>query len=69
MLSFSTILQGSEATEKNAIGFANYFDFSEDEIEETHLSNAVFFATVNGISIYYNYGADYYFFTADHLNN
>jgi hypothetical protein len=69
MLTFSTILQGSEATEKNAIGFANYFDFSEDEIEETPFIHCRFFTALNGISIYYNYGADYYFFTADHLNN
>jgi hypothetical protein len=67
MLTFSTILQGSEATEKNAIGFANYFDFSEDEIEETPFIHCRFFATINGISIYYNYGADYYFFSPDSL--
>ena len=67
MKTYSTILQGSEATEKNAIGFADYFDFSEDQIKETPFINCRFFATVNGVSIYYNYGADYYFFSSDSL--
>lgn len=68
MITFSTILQGHEATEENAINFAQSFDFSDDQTEDIHLFNTSYFDTVNGVKIYYNYAADYYFFTADYLN-
>jgi len=63
MKTYSTILQGSEATEENARFFAQEFDFSEDEEEEYQGRDHQFIDTVNGIDIYYHFGADYYFFT------
>ena len=62
METYSTILQGSEATEKNAIEFAQGFDFSQSELEESNIKFKTYIDTVNGIEIYYDYGADYYFF-------
>lgn len=63
MLVYSTILQGSEATEKNALNFAQGYDFSEDETENFNYNSSYFVDTVNGIDIHYNYKADYYFFS------
>lgn len=65
MLIYSSILQGSEATEEKAMDFAQYFDFSEDEAQEHKFQfhHHTFIDTVNDINIYYNSTADYYFFT------
>lgn len=64
MKTYNTILQGHEATEENARNFAQGFDFSQDEMENTntsiHYDNYI--DTINGIEIYYNRTADYYFF-------
>lgn len=67
MLTFSTILQGSEATEMNAINFALGFDFSEDETEELNfnVNHYHFIDKMDGIIIYYNWVADYYFFAPE----
>jgi hypothetical protein len=64
MITFSTILQGHEATEENAVNFALGFDFSEDETEENPVkfNDYKYIDTLNGIDIYYCFGADYYFF-------
>ena len=61
---YSTILQGSEAIENKAIEFSQSYDFSEDDIEEYQLHNYYddYIDTINGIDIYYNTTADYYFF-------
>lgn len=61
---YDHILQGSEATEKNAFNFATYFNFSDVETEEKEMPKySNFIETVNDIDIYYCFGADYYFFT------
>lgn len=65
MVTYSTILQGSEATEENARNFAQHFDFSEDETEEAATMHKTYIDTVNGVEIYYQYGADYYFFAPE----
>ena len=62
MKAYSVILQGEEATEHNARNFALWFDFSESEVEEYSGAHNDYIDTVNGIDIYYQYGADYYFF-------
>jgi hypothetical protein len=61
---YSTILQGSEATKENAINWATGFDFSEDDTTEYNRSllHHNYINTVNGIEIYYDFAADYYFF-------
>jgi hypothetical protein len=63
---YYTILQGSEATEENARDFALSYDFSQDDTEEQsysiHYDNYI--DTINGVEIYYNSTADYYFFSS-----
>lgn len=64
MLIYNTILQGSEATEENAINFALSFDFSECETEE-YTNDRMYIDTFNGIDVYYQYVANYYFFAPE----
>ena len=59
---FNYILQGHEATLKNAISCAQGLDFSEIEINEENIPYLIYKDTVNGIEIYYNYGCDSYYF-------
>lgn len=70
MITFSTILQGYEAELNFAYDFALSFDFSEDETEEFNYSyfDCQFIDCINGIQIYYNKVADYYFFSSDEIN-
>ncbi len=60
---FDAILEGSEATEENAIDFARGFVWCECESSEQSIGYAQHVETIDGIGIYYDYGADYYFFT------
>jgi hypothetical protein len=64
---YDTILQGYEATEKNALDWALCYDFSQDESQEFKFNwqHHNFIDTVYGINVYYNATADYYFFTAN----
>jgi len=62
MGTYSVILQGSDATEENARNFALGFDFSQSELQECSSKDSTYIDTLNGIDIYYHYGADYYFF-------
>ena len=60
---FNHILQGHEATEGNAYAHANGFDWSEDEAtEKDKPEHSTHIDSVNGVGIYYDYAADYYFF-------
>jgi hypothetical protein len=70
MLIYDHILQGHEATEENAMNQARGLDWSSIEISEQNKPmHSRFFDTINGIDIYYDYGADYYFFAdADEPN-
>ena len=60
--SYDFILQGDEATEETARNCA--LSLVWEEIGETYQSirYAEYIDTVNAIAIYYDYGADYYFF-------
>jgi len=65
---YDIILQGSEATEQNAIDLCNGLDWSEVEVYEDRMYEySSYFDTVNGIDIYYDYGADYYYFVDPEL--
>ena len=65
MKTYDHILQGEEATEENAILHAQGLDWQEIECKEEnpcpdwHYDHC---NTVNGIDIYYNRKANYYFF-------
>jgi len=60
---FNYILQGSEATEENAIQAARGLDWQEVETTEANYPNLQYVGTLNGVGIYYNYGSDDYYFT------
>ena len=61
-ITFDATLQGHEATEENAIEMARGMVWSECEISQDSIGYGRHVATVEGIDVYYDYGADYYFF-------
>jgi hypothetical protein len=71
MRTYSTILQGSEAVESLALDFARGYDFSEDETEDYNKTfyHDQYVDTIQGIEVYYNRTADYYFFSAENIQN
>lgn len=65
MKTYSFILQGCDATEENAIWFASEYSHIIKENTEEYKGNVYhqdYIDTINGIDIYYNIPADYYFF-------
>jgi hypothetical protein len=62
MMVYDAILQGDEATEANALDYARGMVWDEVEVSEQEIKYSQFIDTVNGIDVYYDYGADYYFF-------
>jgi len=63
---YDHILQGHDATEQNAINHAMQVDWAGIEItEQDKPRHSRFIDNHNGINIYYDYGADYYFFEDD----
>lgn len=61
---FEYILQGHEATLDNAVSAANNLDWSGvgTYYRETPYLHSDFIVCVNGVRIFYDYGADYYYF-------
>ena len=62
MIVYDAILQGDEATEANALDYARGMVWDEVEASEQDIKYAEFVDTVDGVDVYYDYGADYYFF-------
>lgn len=66
-LNFNTypvILSGTQAICHNdALDWARGYCFGEEEPEELTIHYADHIDTVNGIDVWYDVGADYYFFT------
>lgn len=60
---YDAILQGDDATEENAIDYARGMVWSECETTEQSIGHCQHVDTVAGVHIYYDYAADYYFFT------
>ena len=58
------VILGGEETESDgcAIDFASGFVFSELESSTQNIAYGRYIDTVEGIDIYYDFGADYYFF-------
>jgi len=52
--------------DEQAIEYARGMVWGECETTEQTISHGRFIALVNGIGVYYNYGADYYFFTEEY---
>ena len=59
---FDPILQNGES-QADAIEYARGLDWSEQEATEQSIAYAEYIDTIDGIGVYYDYGADYYFFT------
>ena len=59
---FDAILQNDE-TESEALDYARGMVWSECECSEQSIANARYIDTIDGIGVYYDFGADYYFFT------
>lgn len=62
MKTYDIILQGDDANYDYAIEFAQGFDFSDVGLKESSTVRSTYVDTVDGIDVWYNYGADYYFF-------
>lgn len=60
MMVYDTILQGVDQAE--ALDFARGMVWAEVETTEQDIKYADFIDTVDGVEVYYDYGADYYFF-------
>lgn len=59
---FDAILQNGES-EADALDYARGMVWSECESSEQTIAYANHIDTIDGIGVYYDYGADYYFFT------
>jgi hypothetical protein len=62
---FDYILQGSEASEENAMEHAKYFEWSNLDKTVQKLPNLSYVDTVDGVEIYYDRAADYYAFAPE----
>ncbi len=63
---YDAILNGYEAeSDEDAIDYARGMVWSEVETTEQSIGYARYIDSVDGVSIYYDYGADYYFFCDD----
>ena len=62
---YDCILQEGEVDEQDALDWAAGFEFSECETSLQDIKYAQYVDTINGVGVYYDYGADYYFFTDD----
>ena len=58
---YNHILEGVE--ESDAIECARQMVWSECEITEQTIAHAKHVETIDRVGVYYDYGADYYFFT------
>ena len=63
-LTFEAILQNGE-TEQEALDYAAGMAWCEVECSEQTIGHARYIDTVEGVGVYYDYGADYYFFTEE----
>jgi hypothetical protein len=62
MMIYDAILEGDDANEANALDYARGMVWDEVEVSEQEIKYSQFIDTVDGIDVYYDYGADYYFF-------
>ena len=64
MQTFDAILEGWQVdNDEVAIDYANGADWCNYEISEQDIKYKRYIDTVNGVGVWYDYGADYYFFT------
>lgn len=66
VLFYDLILQGDDTSVDNAIALAQCgAALSESAIVEQKIRYLKFIDTINGVEIYYDYGADYYCFAPE----
>ena len=68
MLTYSIILQGAESSEEEALYYVQQIDWSEQELNLDHIAFKRFIKAVGDIAIWYDYSADYFFFSPVQLN-
>jgi hypothetical protein len=61
MITFDAILQNNP-TEKDAIDYARGLVWGEVETSEQDIKYKNYIDTIDGIEVWYDFGADYYFF-------
>ena len=59
---FDAILQNGES-EQDALDYAQGMVWQEIETTEQEIKYANHIDTINGVGVYYDFGADYFFFT------
>ena len=59
---FDAILQNGES-EQDALDYARGMAWGEVETTEQKAYHSDHVQTIDGVGVWYNYGADYYFFT------
>ena len=60
---YNAILDGYNNTESDAIEYACGMVWSELDVQDSPIAYANYIDTIDGVGVYYDYGADYYFFT------
>ena len=62
---FPVILGGHEADDEQALAYARGLDWSElePEVQDIRSWHCDHIGTIEGVDVYYNFRADYYFFT------
>ena len=63
MLVYDAILDGGNYTQKDAIDYARGIAWSEYEATQQNIKYRDYIDTIDGVGVYYDFGADYYFFT------
>lgn len=60
---YEATLDGCNNTKEDAIDYARGMVWHELETQEDSIAYANYIDTIDGVGVYYDYGADYYFFT------
>lgn len=61
---YSAVLEGWQAeSDEDALDYARGMVWSEIETTLDQIDHAMYIDTIDGVGVYYDYGADYYFFT------
>ena len=60
---YDSILQGGTHTQEEALDWARGMVWCEVETTEQEIYHSDLIETIDGVGVFYNYGADYYFFT------
>lgn len=65
MKTYNVTLQGHSYTHAQAVEWARGFVFSECELTDNNIRFKDSIGTANGVEVWYDFGADYYFFSPE----